>query len=98
MAAKKKAVPSNIDARLTQLRRDFEALQEDVKGLAGDVGMVASERAQMARSATSSAERIAIWAEENADALRGQVREQPITALLIAGGVGAFLGAIFLRR
>jgi ElaB/YqjD/DUF883 family membrane-anchored ribosome-binding protein len=26
------------------------------------------------------------------------VREQPITSLLIAGGIGAFLGAIFLRR
>jgi ElaB/YqjD/DUF883 family membrane-anchored ribosome-binding protein len=26
------------------------------------------------------------------------VRAQPLTSLLIAGGVGAFLGAIFLRR
>jgi hypothetical protein len=26
------------------------------------------------------------------------VREQPITSLLIAGGIGAFLGALFLRR
>jgi ElaB/YqjD/DUF883 family membrane-anchored ribosome-binding protein len=121
MAAKKKAVPSNIDARLTQLRRDFEALQEDVKGLAGDVGMAASERAQMAmRSAEDVADRamrlaeeaareaktVAVdfkddaeeWAEENAESLRVQVREQPLTALLIAGGIGAFLGAIFLRR
>ena len=38
------------------------------------------------------------WAVENTETLRLQVREQPITALLIAGGVGAFLGAIFLRR
>ena len=38
------------------------------------------------------------WAEENAENLRAQVREQPITSLLIAGGIGAFLGAIFLRR
>ena len=36
------------------------------------------------------------WAEENAEELRTQVREQPITSLLIAGGIGAFLGAIFL--
>ena len=36
------------------------------------------------------------WAEENAENLRAQVREQPITSLLIAGGIGAFLGAIFL--
>jgi hypothetical protein len=26
------------------------------------------------------------------------VRAQPIQSLLIAGGIGAFLGAIFLRR
>ena len=38
------------------------------------------------------------WAEENAETLRVQVRDQPITSLLIAGGIGAFLGAIFLRR
>jgi len=38
------------------------------------------------------------WAEENAEGLRIKVREQPLTSLLIAGGIGAFLGAIFLRR
>jgi ElaB/YqjD/DUF883 family membrane-anchored ribosome-binding protein len=38
------------------------------------------------------------WAEQNAEELRAQVRAQPLTSLLIAGGVGAFLGAIFLRR
>jgi ElaB/YqjD/DUF883 family membrane-anchored ribosome-binding protein len=38
------------------------------------------------------------WAEENAENLRSQVRQQPLASLLIAGGIGAFLGAIFLRR
>ena len=38
------------------------------------------------------------WAEENADELRGHVQAHPLTSLLIAGGVGALLGAIFLRR
>ena len=38
------------------------------------------------------------WAEEHAEDLRAQVREQPLTSLLIAGGIGAFLGALFLRR
>ena len=46
MAAKKKTA-TGIDARLTQLRQDFEALQDDIKGLAGDVSVVASERAQL---------------------------------------------------
>ena len=110
-----------IDARLTQLRRDFEALQKDVKGLAGDVGGAASEKAQrLVRSAEDLADRAMrlaeeaarearmragelrdgaeAWAEENAESLRTHVREQPIAALLVAGGIGAFLGAIFLRR
>ena len=121
MAAKKKAVSTNIDSRLTALRRDFEALQADMKGLAGDVTEAASERAALAmRSAEDVADRAMLlaeeaaheakmaasefageaeeWAEENAETLRVQVREQPITSLLIAGGVGAFLGALFLRR
>jgi len=38
------------------------------------------------------------WAEENAEELRAHVRAQPLQSLLIAGGIGVFLGAIFLRR
>jgi ElaB/YqjD/DUF883 family membrane-anchored ribosome-binding protein len=120
MAAKKKTV-NGIDARLMALRNDFDALQQDIKGLAGDVGAAASERAQLAmRSAEDVADRAMLlaeeaareakivagefredaeeWAEENAENLRAQVRQQPIVSLLIAGGIGAFLGAIFLRR
>jgi len=88
MAAKKKTPATNIEARLAALRADFESLQGDLKGLAGDVSVVASERATLAMRS----------AEENAETLRVQVRQQPITSLLIAGGIGAFLGAIFLRR
>lgn len=119
--ATKKAVPPNIETRLTALRRDFEALQTDMKGLAGDVGQQASARAQeamrtaedvadramrLAEEAAREAKVMAAgfrddaeeWAEQNAESLRTQVREQPLTAILIAGGIGAFLGAIFLRR
>jgi ElaB/YqjD/DUF883 family membrane-anchored ribosome-binding protein len=122
MAAKKKsAVNGNIEGRLAALRADFGALQQDMKGLYGDVSEVASERAALAmRSAEEIADRavalaeeaakeakgVALeykdeaeeWAEENAEELRGYVRAQPIQSLLIAGGIGAFLGAIFLRR
>jgi ElaB/YqjD/DUF883 family membrane-anchored ribosome-binding protein len=120
MAAKTKTA-NGIDARLNALRQDFEALQTDLKGLAGDVSVAASARAQIAmRSAEDVADRAMRlaeeaareakvmagefredaqeWAEENTENLRAQVREQPIVALLIAGGIGAFLGAIFLRR
>jgi ElaB/YqjD/DUF883 family membrane-anchored ribosome-binding protein len=121
MAGKKKQTPTNIEARLTALRADFEALQNNMKGLYGDVSEVASERAALAmRSAEEIADRaVAIaeeaakeakttaleykeeaqeWADENAEELRAHVRSQPIQSLLIAGGIGVFLGAIFLRR
>ena len=121
MAGKKKQTPGNIEARLDALRADFAALQNDMKGLYGDVSEVASERAALAmRSAEEIADRaVALaeeaareakataleytedaqeWADENAEELRSHVRAQPIQSLLIAGGIGVFLGAIFLRR
>ena len=121
MAAKKKAVNGNIEARLAALRADFQALQSDMKGLYGDVSDEARERAALAmRSAEEIADRaVALaeeaakegkamaleykeeaeeWADENAEELRNHVRAQPIQSLLIAGGIGVFLGAIFLRR
>ncbi len=123
MAPRKKTATANgnIEARLAALRADFDALQTDLKGLYGDVGQIASERAALAmRSAEEIADRaVALaeeaakeakvtaleykeeaqeWADENAEELRGYVRSQPIQSLLIAGGLGVFLGAIFLRR
>ena len=121
MAPRKKTSNGNIEARLAAVRADFDALQTDLKGLYGDVGQIASERAALAmRSAEEIADRaVALaeeaakeakttaleyteeaqeWADENAEELRGYVRTQPIQSLLIAGGLGVFLGAIFLRR
>jgi len=121
MAPRKKTANGNIEARLAALRADFDALQTDLKGLYGDVGQIASERAALAmRSAEEIADRaVALaeeaakeakataleykeeateWADENAEELRGYVRAQPVQSLLIAGGLGVFLGAIFLRR
>jgi ElaB/YqjD/DUF883 family membrane-anchored ribosome-binding protein len=121
MAAKKKTVPGNIEARLAALRADFDVLRTDMKGLYGDVSEVASERAALAmRSAEEIADRaVALaeeaakeakataleykeeaeeWADESAEELRVHVRARPIQSLLIAGGIGAFLGAVFLRR
>jgi len=118
---KKTAANGNIEARLAALRADFDALQTDLKGLYGDVGQIASERAALAmRSAEEIADRaVALaeeaakeakvtaleykeeaqeWADENAEELREHVRAQPIQSLLIAGGLGVFLGAVFLRR
>lgn len=61
--------------------------------------LLAEEAAREAKvKALEYSEEAQEWAEDNADELRAQVRAQPLTSLLIAGGIGAFLGAIFLRR
>ena len=77
MAAKKKsAVNGNIEARLAALRADFGALQQDMKGLYGDVSEVASERAALAmRSAEEIADRAVALAEEAAKEAKGVALE-----------------------
>lgn len=110
---RKKTAPKNLDARLGALRSDIDALQEDVKGLATDTGEIANDRAKMAvRTAEAVAERayrlaqesvtqtvddVETWANDNLDSARDQIREQPISALLVSLGIGAILGAFFLR-
>ena len=65
--AKKKAANGNSEARLAALRADFEALRAGMKGLYGDVSVVASERAALAmRSAEEIADRAVALAEEAA--------------------------------
>lgn len=99
---------------LATLNADMKALYGDVSGVASERAALAMKKAQeladkamgLAEEAATSAQGKARdyrdnaqdWAAENAEELRAQVREQPLMALLIAGGVGAFLGAIFLRR
>ena len=37
------------------------------------------------------------WTDDNLDSVRGSVRAQPLSAVALSMGVGALLGAIFLR-
>ncbi len=99
MVAKKKATANgNIEARLSALRSDFESLRA-AEEVADRAMLLAEEAAREAKvKALEYSEEAQEWAEDNADELRSQVRAQPLASLLIAGGIGAFLGAILLRR
>jgi ElaB/YqjD/DUF883 family membrane-anchored ribosome-binding protein len=93
----------SLEERLAALRADLEALQEDMKGLAGGVGDAASDRvSEMLKTTEDMADQITAqvedWATDNVDTLRETVREQPILAVALAVGAGALIGAIFLRR
>ena len=111
---KKKNGPKNIDIRLGALRSELDELQGDMKGLAGDVGDAADGRVHLAiRNAENVAERalrlaeeaaahvaddVETWTNDNLDSVRGSVRDQPLSAIFLAMGLGALIGAIFMRR
>jgi ElaB/YqjD/DUF883 family membrane-anchored ribosome-binding protein len=110
---KKKNRIKNIDTKLGALRSDLGALQDDMKSVVGNVENVANDGAQAAMHAAKNvAERayrlaeeaaadliddVATWTDDNLDSVRGSVRAQPLSAVALSMGVGALLGAIFLR-
>lgn len=112
--AVKRGTANRIDTRLNALRADLDSMQEHAKGVVGEVGNVANDGAQAAieaarsvaerayklaeETATSVTDDVEEWASDNLDAARESVREQPLAAMALAMGVGAFIGAIFLRR
>ncbi len=49
-------------------------------------------------AAAEAVDQAEVWATDNAEALRDAVREQPLYSVAIAAGIGAVLGALFLRR
>ena len=104
-AARKKTT-KDLGKRIDALRSDLSALQDDTKGLASDAAGAATHRArELAENALRLAEDTAsnvrddieAWTQENIDTAREKVREQPLSALAISLGVGALLGALFLR-
>ena len=114
MMGHKKNGAKGIDKRLGALRSELDALQGDMKGLAGDVTDVADSRIHLAiRNAENVAERayhlaeeaaghaaddVETWTNDNLASARKSVRTQPLAAVALSMGIGALLGAIFLRR
>ncbi|MBW4091886.1 MAG: DUF883 family protein [Proteobacteria bacterium] len=71
--------------QIARLRAQVESLMRDrvEPALAG-----AADRADRAFGAV----------REQADSLSSRVRDQPLTSLLVAAGVGAIIGLVFFRR
>lgn len=93
---------ADVQARLTSLRDDLDALQQDMRGLVNDVGGVASEQVQGAvngaiDSASEAVERVSEWSNENLDGVRQAVRTQPLAACALSMSAGAIIGALLLR-
>jgi ElaB/YqjD/DUF883 family membrane-anchored ribosome-binding protein len=102
-----------IDKRVDAIRSDVKALQSDVKDLTDDTAALGSEGAKLAvrtaeaialralklaeETATGVAGDVEDWANDNLESARDSIRAQPISALFVSLGIGALLGAIFLR-
>jgi hypothetical protein len=80
-----------MQSRLNSLRTDFDALQQDVRGLANDVGDVATEQVQGAM------DRVSEWSSENLKNVRTAVKTQPLAACMLSMSAGALIGAWLLR-
>lgn len=89
----------DIEARLGALKSDFQALQDDMKGLATGVGAAASDVFHTTnRTAENALESVGEWTNDNIGSLKDTVRKQPLAAVLVSMSAGALVGAILSRR
>ena len=100
--ARKRKNGHDLDAKLQALRSDFETLQGNMRKLVESVGDVAGAGVTdvangAANVASETAGQVEHWAEEQADGVRGAIRQQPFTAIALSMGAGAIIGTL-LRR
>ena len=86
-----KASNNMMQNRLNSLRADFDALQDDMRGLATDVGDAATEHV------TDAVDRVTEWSTENLNGVRTAVKTQPLAACMLSMSAGAIIGAWLLR-
>jgi len=84
-----------VEAQLDALQSELTDLQKDARALAGQVGRTAGDAIDAAEGAYNGMQK---WTTGNVRSMRGTVRDQPLTAVLVSLGAGAVLGALFLRR
>lgn len=74
-------------------------LKDEAKEGVKEMGNLASEGLEMLRESTNEClEQGRAKAQELAAVLEAQIRAQPLTAVLVAGGVGLLLGVMWSRR
>ena len=92
---RKKTGIKKVEAQLEALQSELSDLQDNARSLAGHVGKAASGAMEAAEEAYNG---MGKWTGNNVRSMRGTVRNQPLTAVLVSLGAGAVLGALFLRR
>ncbi|HEX3432160.1 MAG TPA: hypothetical protein VHT03_14870 [Rhizomicrobium sp.] len=92
---RKKRGMKKVEAQIEAIQSELNSLQRDARSLAGSIGKAAGDAFDTAEAVYNGAGK---WTADNVKTVRGSVRNQPLTAVLVSLGAGAVLGALFLRR
>lgn len=84
-----------IAAHLESLQSELSALRKDARKLSDGLSRTAGAAVDTAEATYDG---FGSWTSGNVGAVRDWGRKQPLTACLVSIGVGAVLGALFLRR
>ena len=90
-----KSQVKRISAQLEELQSELSNLRKDARHLTDGLSRTAGVAMDTAESAYQGAGK---WTSDNLDNVCEWGRDQPLTACLIALGIGAVLGALFFRR
>ena len=86
---------NRVAAQLDELQSQLSALRKDAKHLSDGISRTAGVAMGTAGAAYQG---VGKWTSDNVDNVCEWGRDQPLTACLVSFGIGAVLGAVFLRR
>lgn len=86
---------NRIAAQMEELQSQLSALRKDARHLTVGLSKTAGAAVDTAGAAYQD---VGKWTSENVDNVCEWGHDQPLTACLVSLGIGAVLGALFLRR
>ncbi len=99
MAAKSADIETGFDKSVDRIRDTVKTFAQSVGDSAAEgVGHLADQGADGVKTVAGQVPKVSHWIDDQVDAARDRVRAEPIKMMAIAAGVGALLGAVFLRR
>jgi len=86
---------NRVTAQLEELQSQLSSLRKDARHLTDGLSRTAGAAVGTAEAAYQG---VGKWTSENVDNVFEWGHDQPLTACLVSLGIGAVLGALFLRR
>jgi ElaB/YqjD/DUF883 family membrane-anchored ribosome-binding protein len=86
---------NRLAAQLDELQSQLSSLRKDARQLTDSVSKTAGAALSTAEATYKD---VGKWTSDNVDNVYEWGHDQPLTACLVSLGIGAVLGALFLRR